>query len=104
MIRKLAGVVGEMIAIWQRPPAVQKVHFEPRWKEELLCRPTGKWIVFEMIVGVYTVRFPTLATWQAPSPEWAWPEYDRIPSGLSIWCDRKDIGLRIQDDATVRFE
>ena len=80
-----------------------KVQFEPRWKEELLCSIDGHTFIVEMTMGVLTVYMPTKSKWEQIAPEWAKSHWQRIITDLSAWCDAEKIPLKYDDNAWASF-
>lgn len=78
-------------------------HFEPRWKEELVCRSALGEILAQMPMGVLTIYWPTESDWQEIAPEWALPHYEGILSQLRAWSESKGIPVRIEEKGVLEF-
>jgi hypothetical protein len=82
---------------------MNRVTFQPKWKEELVCTMDGTSFVIELTMGVATVYLPSQHKWEASVPDWARDQWERVKADLSDWCQQQDIPLVIDDQAWVEF-
>jgi len=77
------------------------IHFEPRWKEELVATSKDGVLIFEMTFGVYHVYFPTAERWALLVPAWAQSQWSVFRDACSQWCTQNRIPMSIEDNAYV---
>jgi hypothetical protein len=75
--------------------------FEPRWKEELVCRSPGGSFVLELPMGILSAYLPTEDSWQEKSPPWARDLWPVLKLELEAWCKANKARLFIDASAGV---
>jgi hypothetical protein len=78
-----------------------RFEFQPRWKEELVCRCREGAFVLELPMGVLSAYLPTEAEWQRRAPLWARTMWPVLHAELADWCRRYDAKLYIEATATI---
>lgn len=77
------------------------IHFEPRWKEELVASSSEGTLVFEFTMGEYHVYFPSQRAWLASVPEWAKPQWQHYFDQCSNWCKANRVPITVKDNGYV---
>jgi hypothetical protein len=78
--------------------------FQPRWKEELVCRSALGTFILEMPMGIVSVYVPTESSWKQRAPAWARNHWDTVYVQLQAWCRANKIPLHIDESAGVYTE
>lgn len=93
-------------AVGRRLPAMHEaqIGFEPRWKEELVCRTPWAVFVVELTMGKLHVYFPDEATWKKSTPPRLHDRWAGIARELGRWCRGQNIPLSIVPDAWIHLE
>lgn len=77
------------------------IHFEPRWREELVATSQEGRLVFELSMGKLHVYFPDENRWQISVPDWALEKYDLFEVACKKWCESKGIPFSIAEHTFV---
>ena len=66
------------------------IHFNPRWREELVAASEEGVLVLELTMGKYHVYFPSESKWMESVPDWAkekWEIYFGSLQGM-VWAEQ----------------
>ena len=74
-----------------------KFHFQPRWKEELVCTCDLGSLVLDLTMGVATVYLPNQHVWASIAPDWAKSHWQTLHDQLQTWCSSQNIPLHLSD-------
>lgn len=80
------------------------IHFNPRWREELVATSENGILIFELTMGTYHVYFPTEAKWRESVPEWAKSQWELYLNQCQQWCVQNNIPLTVVENALVYEE
>ena len=69
--------------------------FEPKWKEELICKCSEGSFILDYAMGVPTVYFPAESRWEKVSPEWAKTHWNSLHEQLQEWCKNNNTVLAL---------
>jgi len=83
---------------------MSKIHFNPRWREELVATSKEGTLIFELTMGKYHVYFPGQTIWLTSVPEWAKPKWQTYLEACQDWCAQNKIPITIVDNALVYEE
>ncbi|MCB1050667.1 MAG: hypothetical protein H6510_12325 [Acidobacteria bacterium] len=76
-------------------------HFQPRWKEELVCTCNEGSFCLEYSMGSPWVYLPSESSWQQKAPAWAANHWSSLKDQLESWCKAQNSPLTISDTAPV---
>jgi hypothetical protein len=79
------------------------IHFQPRWKEEIVATSKRGILVFEMTMGVDHVYFPSQVKWNKDAPEWAKPLWEEYYYACTCWCVQQKMPITLADN-TFMYE
>ncbi|MDQ1091205.1 hypothetical protein QE400_000618 [Xanthomonas sacchari] len=74
-------------------------HFQPLWKEELVCTGPGGEFVLDFSMGVPSVYAPTAHAWAQSAPAWARDLWPVFKAELEAWCDQRDVQFFLDGSA-----
>lgn len=75
------------------------IHFNPRWREELVATSTDGILIFELTMGTMHVYFPDETKWNADAPAWAKDKWQQYVTACSEWAKNNRIPISITDNA-----
>lgn len=75
--------------------------FQPRWKEELVCRCDAGVFVLEMPMGKPCVMMPTEDAWREKAPAWAKDHYKSFFDQLVGWCQQEKLPYFLDSSACI---
>lgn len=77
------------------------IHFQPRWREELVATSPEGTLVFELTMGELHVRFPDLELWVSSAPEWAREHWETFMIACKSWSAGKGIPFSVVHNTFV---
>lgn len=80
------------------------IHFNPRWREELVASSEEGILIFELTMGKYHVYFPSEGKWRDSVPDWAKEKWQLYLKECTDWCTRNNIPISIVDNGLVYEE
>lgn len=83
---------------------MNKIRFNPRWKEELEAVSNEGILIFELAMGKLHVYFPDQTRWVACVPGWAKEKWQFYLEACAQWCKQNKIPISIVNDAHVYEE
>lgn len=79
------------------------IHFQPRWKEEIVATSRNGKLVFEMTMGIDHACFPSQVLWEKDALEWAKPMWEEYMNESMRWCNNNSIPFTLADN-TFMYE
>ena len=80
------------------------IHFNPRWREELVASSEEGVLVFELTMGTYHVYFPSESKWLESVPQWAREKWELYLEACKVWCGQNNIPISVVDNGLVYEE
>ncbi len=80
------------------------IHFQPRWKEELVASSKDGVLIFELTMGKYHVYFPDQKLWASSVPAWAQDKWNLYYTECCKWCSQNHIPISITERGFVYEE
>jgi hypothetical protein len=80
------------------------IHFNPRWREELVASSDEGVLILELTMGKYHVYFPSQNKWKESAPEWAKEKWEVYLTATRNWCSQNNIPISVVDNGLVYEE
>ncbi len=80
------------------------IHFNPRWREELVASSDEGVLILELTMGKYHVYFPSQSKWTESAPEWAKEKWEVYLTETTNWCSQNNIPISVVDNGLVYEE
>jgi hypothetical protein len=80
------------------------IHFNPRWREELVATSDEGVLILELTMGKYHVYFPSHDKWKETAPGWAKEKWEVYLSATRNWCSQNNIPISVVDNGLVYEE
>ena len=78
-----------------------EIRCQARWKEELVATGSAGRLVFEFMMGIPHVYFPTETRWSTQVPAWALGRWQEYRTAVESWCAAERVPFSLDDNAHV---
>ena len=82
---------------------INKISFNPRWREELVAHSSEGTLIFELTMGSLHVYFPDENRWKGQAPSWAKDKWQIYKDACEAWCKLSKIPMTIAEN-TFMYE